>query len=151
MADDSDERDDEYSSLVEEQAKSLIRVDPDHDATNGFFVACFQREKSGDGKKKKKKKKTAWKPPSATATMQLYDNGFHGKEYAPKATTDEAKSKKRKQPSDEKGADTKSKPAADASNAISKKKAKKLEWKKQQRLKKEARLKRKQAEQSDTK
>ena len=35
--------DDIYRLCATDDASSLVRCSPDHDATNGFFVACFIR------------------------------------------------------------------------------------------------------------
>jgi hypothetical protein len=135
----------DHNGLTEEQIKCLIRVDPDHDATNGFFVACFQRVKSNDSKKKRKKSRASpsWISPAeaCSADMELYNNQFHVENKNSKSPENESKSKKRKQPSEEGSHQT----STAATSALSKKRAKKLEWKKHQRLKKESRLKRKQA------
>lgn len=164
--DEGEESNDENSfvSLTQEQAKCLIRVHPDEDAMNGFFVACFRR-KMDLGKKTSSKNHVGIKI-NVPKGMELYDNQFHSQQK--KNTSSEIK------PSVElKKAKTMSSNAAEnndiASNAkrkinqisptinaaaatsdgtsdgivkkMAKKRAKKLEWRKRQRLKKEARLK----------
>ena len=154
-----------FVSLTPDQAKCLIRVKPDEDGTNGFFVACFQR-----------KPKNGKKPPSKGLSgiyigipkgMELYNNQFHKPKNTDmivqnKQSTVTKKSKglafdaaensnvvasrtKRKinkiSSSSAGVPSTTDENPTDKTSKISKKRAKKLEWKKLQRLKKEARLK----------
>lgn len=147
-------------SLTRDQAKCLIRVHPDEDATNGFFVACFQR-------KLHFVKEASSRSPVAIINvpqgMELYDNQFHAKEKT--TSTSETKkfvstkktkalrsdatqtkhvgsSAKRKmdQISSLPTTDDDDGSKASVAKTISKKRAKKLEWRKRQRLKKLARL-----------
>lgn len=135
--------------LSEEQLKCLIRVDPEQDGTNGFFVACFRR------KAKSKGAKNDYKKPSATMGMELYANQFDGTsqfEIASKEEEKEVKPKQSKESSsnmeDKKNKSNNKRKAeaveGDASESInkisSKKRAKKLEWKRKQHEKKMKRL-----------
>lgn len=147
-----------FVSLTRDQAKCLIRVHPDEDATNGFFVACFER-------KVRHENELPSKSPieikiNVPEGMELYNNQFHVKG-VPRVNTEKAKtlssngtktseltsgSAKRKinevsvkvVGGGEEDGDGALKSVA---KKISKKRAKKSEWKKRQRLKKEARLK----------
>ena len=136
-------------SLTPDQAKCLIRVHPDEDATNGFFVACFQR-KTKPGKKSPSKNTLELKI-NVPKGMEVYSNQFHKEEKQNSAKTEGVT------PSDDttnknETATTKRKidhisetEPSKLDKKISKKIAKKLEWKKRQRLQKEARLKAKKA------
>mmetsp|Transcript_13790 Transcript_13790/g.27914 ORF Transcript_13790/g.27914 Transcript_13790/m.27914 type:complete len:612 (-) Transcript_13790:1074-2909(-) len=177
--DDESYKDETFASLTQEQAKCLIRVDPDEDPTSGFFVACFQRKKeSGKKNTKQGKKNVSLKVTNDRASitipkgMELYNNQF----YSPEKSGAPVREKPREKPkSDAKKSNESSSDAAEnsstnsnpnakrkakqispavvdaaaddgstkpvISNKISKKRAKKLEWKKRQRLKKEARMK----------
>jgi hypothetical protein len=154
------------SSLSEDEAKCLIRVNPNEDATNGFFVACLQR-RSGQKSKKKVSSGTTlqrliWKPPADNVPfgMELYDNHFDNRKDI------DLKVEKVKPANEEEGASPngesvdkapssktakrkanevvyrQSSTNSTSASEICKKQAKKAEWKKQQRLKKELRLKR---------
>lgn len=162
---------DSSASLTQEQLKCLIRVHPHEDSTNGFFVACFQRKRQ---KEKQSSSKIYHEVPhiNVPKDMELYSNQFHSKdenntraELTPSGETDMAKAFS----SDEKHNDNhtiKAKrkikeisviknPSNSDTKPLSKKRAKKLEWKKRQRLKKQARLesqtKKKQVEQAESK
>lgn len=167
VLDDVQNSDNESPSLTPEQAKCLIRVHPDEDGTNGFFVACFQRKKKGTAKAKSSSNnsKNIINVPKG---MEVYKNQFHVHAKT-KSSVDKqqiAKKEQSKTPSsagDTKGKDTATKTKRKANQIssdtksdevtgdeskgkslkqkLSKKRAKKLEWKKCQRLKKEARLK----------
>lgn len=146
-----------FVSLTQDQAKCLIRVHPDEDATNGFFVACFRRKINLE--KKSSSKSTVGIKISVPKGMELYDNQFHSKEKSNEGKLF-VESKKgetlRSNAAEDRDVaiDTKRKiseiSATDATGGngisksatkrMSKKRAKKLEWKKRQRLKKEARL-----------
>lgn len=131
-------RDEHNKGLTEDQAKCLIRVDPDHDATNGFFVACLQRTGSFPSKSKHS---STWKSPKETCPqgMELYNNQFH--ELSGKTSSQE--SPVRPNANKRKAADNDSTSEPTTISAHSKKRAKKMGWKRQQRLKKEKRLKQK--------
>jgi len=83
--DNESNKDSSFVSLTQDQAKCLIRVNPDEDATNGFFVACFQR-KTNDGEKDNKGgKKASSKVPvgvniNIPKGMELYNNQFYSEE-----------------------------------------------------------------------
>mmetsp|Transcript_26726 Transcript_26726/g.62457 ORF Transcript_26726/g.62457 Transcript_26726/m.62457 type:complete len:602 (+) Transcript_26726:151-1956(+) len=155
-------------SLPEEQAKCLIRVNPDEDSTNGFFVACFRRKTQKSTKTSKKEKK-AFSTKESTGVkidipdgMELYKNQFGSSGEKKPQVKDKPREKqkstvKKSQESPSDAAESKNSNAKRKateissekddgstkaiSSKISKKRAKKLEWKKRQRLKKEARLK----------
>lgn len=154
--------DNSFVSLTLEEAKCLIRVHPVEDATNGFFVACFQR-KMHLGKKTSSKNPVGIKI-NVPKGMELYDNQFHSKqknntlsEIKPSVDTKKAKTMRSnatenndiasntKRKIDQISPTTTAAASDGTSNSIvkkmAKKRAKKLEWRKRQRLKKEARLK----------
>ena len=82
--DDESNKDSSFVSLTQDQAKCLIRVHPDEDATNGFFVACFQRKTNDENKNNKQGKggkESASKAPVGVSInipkgMELYNNQF---------------------------------------------------------------------------
>jgi len=147
-----------FVSLTQDQANCLIRVHPDEDASNGFFVACFQR-KTNRGKSTLNS--TFGFKIDVPKGMELYDNQFHshGKNCATKPIVDAKQSKTIRSDASESSdnanstkrkinhisSTTDNTPKIGISTGeiqkLSKKRAKKLEWKKRQRLKKEARLK----------
>lgn len=128
--------DNEDFTLTKEQIECLVRVNPDEDASNGFFVACFQRK----GKQSKNKKASSYKGPTLQAGMEFYDNQFDTSGEENEASTkEEAVTKDEKEdPSPTKN--TKRKAPDDVATKQSKKRAKKLDWKKKQREKKQQRL-----------
>lgn len=130
--------------LSEDQAKCCIRVDPDRDATNGFFVACLQRVKSIN---KRKTSPLSWKSTEKALPkgMELYNNQFNRENQLPATSERTQTIKKRKADFD----DSTYKGRIEASSTISKKRSKKLEWKRQQRSKKEIRLKQKKGGMAD--
>ncbi len=158
---DNEQQSESLVSLTPEQAKCLIRVHPEEDATNGFFVACFRR-KTKPGKKASSKNALPMKI-TVPKGMELYSNQFHKEEKQSKA--DSSTSTKNAGASDvtnSKNATTskmkrkidhisetpvitsstdETETPSKLDQKISKKRAKKLEWKKRQRLQKEARLK----------
>ncbi|OEU17417.1 S-adenosyl-L-methionine-dependent methyltransferase [Fragilariopsis cylindrus CCMP1102] len=179
--------------VTEDQAECLIRVHPGEDATNGFFVACFQRKSAGNKNSKPNKagsKQSHFQPPSENNIpegMELYDNQFHCEEEKDESVPVNKKSNTKKSPTivtpsnkstaeaSNKKSNIKKLPArvppskstAGASNnkrkvneisstddagdagdvptktsgISAKKRAKKSEWKRKQRLRKEDRLK----------
>jgi putative methyltransferase len=128
----------ETEGLSEEQSQSLIRVHPDEDATNGFFVACFQRKGASE-----KLKPATWKEPTPPDGMEVYDGQFHNNDN--KAVVDSIAKEEEKTLS--KGGDSAVKRKADepstADAKVSKKRSKKMDWKRKQREKKFSRLKKK--------
>jgi putative methyltransferase len=106
--DDDDDDDDVVNSsslsLTHEQAKCLIRVHPGEDATNGFFVACFQRKSAGNKNSKLNKagsKQFHFQPPSENNIpegMELYDNQFHCEEEKDESVPVNKKSNTKKSP-----------------------------------------------------
>ncbi|CAJ1935152.1 unnamed protein product [Cylindrotheca closterium] len=153
--------------LSPEQLQCLIRVNPEEDGTNGFFVACLQRKAANKAPKKKKKKmigakKNTYEKPLATMGMELYDNQFNkddnstGKEEKEETSTvlsssavttmSNQKSSGKMKNDDDSSSKKKRKAEGDKegdeeeSNIVSKKRAKKMEWKKKQREKKLLRL-----------
>ncbi|MGK3736315.1 MAG: putative methyltransferase [Bacillariaceae sp.] len=182
--DDDDDVDSSSLSLTQDQAKCLIRVHPGEDATNGFFVACFQRKTDANKNSKPNKagsKQSHFQSPSENNIpegMELYDNQFHCEEeeslpVSKKSPTKVPPSNKSTAEASNKNSNTKksptkvppSKPTAGATNSkrkvneissaddaandvpaktsgiSAKKRAKKSEWKRKQRLRKEDRLK----------
>ena len=161
----------EEGELTRDQTKCLIRVDPSKDATNGFFVACFQRKmKQKKGQSSKNDTRTQIHVPEG---MELYNNQFdvrvengNAEPESAQVRTESAKLSRQKSSKKEQVKTVSSKrkmdkistTAADddkgsteklsntVAKKISKKRAKKMEWKKRQRLKKEARLKKKMSE-----
>ncbi len=147
---------DSFKSLTHDQAKCLIRVHPDEDATNGFFVACFQR-KMHPGKSSSKNKNTLEFKIDAPKDMELYKNQFHTQEeHSDAKPVSETKKKKTSPPDATEDNDSAGTPkrkieeiSVTANDGtpdkiamkVSKKHAKKMAWKKRQRLQKEARLK----------
>lgn len=146
------EKDKSKSTLSEEQARRLIRVDDPVYKTNGFFVACFQRRGSSDSKsrlKEKPKKKSKTNASAALevsglkdanefwAQLPVYDFSSHQSSPWNKLTKAEKKTV---------GQDTSKKEEAstkDTNPALPKKIAKRMEWKKRQREAKEARMRKK--------
>ena len=152
---------DSFVSLTQDQSKCLIRVHPDEDATNGFFVACFQRKRR---REQELSSERCHSVPEIRVPkdMELYNNQFHLEEE--KNNKSELKSGGTKMAKTMKANGTKhndidvksKRKIKDISvtengvsndgtpdngmNKLSKKRAKKLEWKKRQRLKKQARL-----------
>lgn len=124
--------------LSMEEMKCVIRVDPELDATNGFFVACLERNPSTP--KKQKTAASSWKSPAdlLPSGMELYSDQFSGKLEPPHNQRSVDDSKKRTL--DQIVKDSDSDPISH-----SKKRSKKLEWKRQQKLKKEERLRQKKA------
>jgi len=149
-----------HNGLTPDQAKCCIRVDPNHDATNGFFVACLERKNDNV---KKRKAHSTWKAPIANLPggLELYRNEFDHSHKEGNAANEEGnvatKGPVISVKDEETNAPKRGKRKAEAivssekssnSGLSSKKRAKKLEWKRQQRLKKEERLKRKQAKET---
>ena len=131
--------------LTQKEVDSMIRVDPSKDSTNGFFVACLQRRPShqsiyrDDSRPLGETKGLLHLP----VGMNYYTNQFNtnGVEivdaHEKKIETTESPKNTQIPMAHEEKVDNKNKNA----KKIAKKKAKKLEWKKQQRLKKIERLK----------
>ena len=157
---DESNNNDSFVSLTEDQAKCLIRVHPDEDGTNGFFVACFQR------KMKPRKNSSPKNNPGIKINvpngMELYKGQFYSqvkyREAKPSADTQKTEALSIDATKNNDGtSDAKRKinqisitttatagdgaPNNNLAKKISKKRAKKMEWKKRQRLQKEARLK----------
>ena len=136
-------------SLTPDQAKCLIRVHPDEDATNGFFVACFQRKTKPV--KKSSSKHTLELKIDVPKGMEFYSNQFHkeAKQNSAKAEgvtpSDDTNNKTATTTTKRKIDHISETEPSKLDKKISKKIAKKLEWKKRQRLQKEARLKAKKA------
>jgi 16S rRNA C967 or C1407 C5-methylase (RsmB/RsmF family) len=138
-----------FPTLTNNQVDAMIRVDPSTDATNGFFVACLQRrrrpQKVGDAKKSRAtadfgKKSLVHLPTGLTYYTDEFRNGV-------KELSDSGSSKDKKKRI-EKPVGIKIPEVADGGGStnmskIAKKKAKRLEWKKQQHLKKLERLQKK--------
>ncbi len=61
--------------LSKEQTETMIRVHPEHDASNGFFVACF--EKLTPTKKTKNLVKNMWMGVKSISGISFYNNDFH--------------------------------------------------------------------------
>lgn len=122
--------------LTEAQAQCLIRVNPEEDGTNGFFVACFQRKEH----KANNKSVISYISPSLPEGMAYYKGEFD----TSKSRTIEEKEMKENDTF--KGPTQRSKrkePTVDVTTnggISSKKRAKKLEWKRRQRQKKLERL-----------
>ena len=165
---DDDGQNQQQTQLTKEQTKCLIRVNPNEDGTNGFFVACFQKKKpkrfnngiGGDGNK------YVYEGPILPKDMKFYHNQFdtsgdsHGgnnddggddevtpsvaidgkKRKQSSVTNDDENSPHKKLKNDENKKDATTSSTTTASSNINKKKAKKLEWKRKQRLKKLKRL-----------
>lgn len=145
----------QVEGLTTEQANALIRVHPDEDATNGFFVACFERKCETNGKKKALSK-LRWSMPSLPKGLEYYKNQFHdssakedGK--GPLMNSKESSSSKdemnKESTNKRKSPDSASEAlshAKDSPEIVSKKRAKKMEWKRSQRKKKLQRLEKKQ-------
>jgi len=134
----------QLEGLTKEQSDALIRVHPDHDASNGFFVACFEKIEQA---KPSKRQRNVWEGVSAGSGSSIYrsvdDRQSHGndtttslpkKRKSPESVTETEGDKPQQaprvhhgQPSFQKGKH---------SNKV----AKKQEWKRKQRERKEARL-----------
>ncbi|KAL3929763.1 MAG: hypothetical protein SGBAC_012067 [Bacillariaceae sp.] len=141
---------DHGAGLSPEQLKCLIRVNPEEDGTNGFFVACFQRKA-----KSKKGIKNAYEKPSAIMGLDLYDNNQFDKSKELKAVkvTESSRSveKASKSSSDKLKRKAEVVEGVEESSKVSKKRAKKMEWKKKQREKKLKRLAAQQAKAEEAK
>jgi putative methyltransferase len=109
--------------LAKEQIECLIRVNPEEDGSNGFFVACFQRKV-----KQPSRDKASYEEPVLPEGMEFYDNQFD-------ASKNEGTTEKEEEAKDT-DSSNKTRKQADESSKISKKRAKKMEWKKQQHQKK---------------
>ncbi|KAG7344054.1 16S rRNA m5C 967 methyltransferase [Nitzschia inconspicua] len=126
--------------LTFDQARCVIRVDPELDATNGFFVACLERTNFKDNESDKTS--STWKSHADTLPegMELYHNQFDDSLKASAQSSDTSKlSNKRK------SSDLEARSLDRNIGTHIKKRLKKVEWKRQQRLKKKERLKRKNA------
>jgi hypothetical protein len=156
------------NGLTPEQAKCLLRVHPQEDGTNGFFVACFQRKNNSDPKSTAVWKGIKQPPPG----MEFYQGQFKNEKIATqkKESSSVAKpsestkavatgqkkqtGKKRKvEPSTTKAVETDKKRKVESSTTttttnLSKKRAKKMDWKKKQREKKFARVKKNETKES---
>lgn len=109
--------------LTSEQSKCLIRADRD-DATNGFFVAYFERK----GSKRRRVKDNTSPLPQPIHGLSFYDGAFSNRT---KANIEQPS------PDNSKPNDSMT-PESDAK--INKKRAKKLAWKRKQLKQKKARL-----------
>ena len=144
------EKEDDYEGigLTTEQAKCLIRVNPDEDATSGFFVACLQR-KAANGHTTKQRKST-WELPAPPIGIEIYRGQFDTKHKNETITKDEDIVKAASSPNNKPVTTGKRKinetspPSSSSDDKTHKKKAKKMEWKRKQRLEKKERLRRKQ-------
>ena len=135
--------------LTDAERRCLIRVDPQQDATNGFFVACLQRKTSGREYNEAPleipaRENVKEKSPSK---IEMYHNQFH--DMHPKSTKSikEDSSSKRsnfglpKEMGNQPEIQDRSGVAEPKKPHISKKRAKKLEWKWKQHERKIERLK----------
>ena len=135
--------------LTSAQANCLIRVDPFKDATNGFFVACFQRKTKNNNCSTTKKTTDAKKSLKSFKEIEFYTDQFDqtstttkkiqplSKESnAPTSPKDTfSNQKKRKAPPPNSDNEKK-----DSDTTMNRKRAKKLEWRRKQREKKSKRL-----------
>ena len=157
--------------LTEEQSNAMIRVHPDHDASNGFFVACFEKRSKVAAKKDKMKSKRSknkeengWAGVTTVPGIALYNNEFH-QTVVPKGTMKhEKEAAKTSQSQAEKNPVKRNLPSKHGSavkhnkrqkvqplsagfesgnkeeTQLSKKRSKKLEWKRKQKQLKIERL-----------
>ena len=146
---DDDERGKTFVRLSKDQARCLIRVHPDQDGTNGFFVACFQKKKQSIHKDSAKD----WKKPELPSGIEYY-NGQFQKETTnqPQLESDStASSQTTKKRSSSTAAITEDENKVSQSQQkkpkmvgddtkMNKKRAKRMEWKRKQREQKAARL-----------
>jgi putative methyltransferase len=156
--------------LSTEETDAMIRVHPDHDASNGFFVACLEKRAHADASKKKRKSSNQAINIGVdvkSSNIPLYKNEFHDvapskdnekkgvkQDDRPRKDSTQGLSKRKVEKDEEppKKQNKRSKESSpnaapvedDTSNMElkhAKKRAKKQEWKRKQRERKEARLK----------
>jgi putative methyltransferase len=132
--------------LTSEQAHALIRVHPDDDASNGFFVACFEKV---DQSKHTKRQLNDWKGVSSVAGISIYQNNFAEARELDIETRRPPKRKmtepiRRTQELEGTKSEKIQKVEKNTMPVVipnhAKKIAKKMEWKRKQRERKEARL-----------
>ena len=152
--DEDDEREETLVRLSKDQARCLIRVHPDQDGTNGFFVACFQKKKQSIHKESAKD----WKKPELPSGMEYYNGQFFQKETTNQPQLLESNSTASSQTTTKKRSSSTAAITEDEKNKVSqsqqqkkpkmvgddtkmnKKRAKRMEWKRKQREQKAARL-----------
>eukprot|EP00934_Nitzschia_sp_Nitz4_P006363 Nitzschia sp. Nitz4//scaffold5_size260463//138958//140505//NITZ4_000989-RA/size260463-processed-gene-0.78-mRNA-1//1//CDS//3329555361//6353//frame0 len=128
--------------LSKEASDALVRVHPDEDRTNGFFVACFERVQSKvpGGIRSK----ATWTGPKLPKGLEFYSNQFdkqdedEDNEVKVEATVPAKKATPKKEKGSKRKVDEVEVPSSEAT--VSKKRAKKMEWKKKQRQRKFERL-----------
>jgi hypothetical protein len=124
--------------LTTEQTKCLIRVDPDEDATSGFFVACLQRKNTTTNSSRR----STWELPTPPTGIEIYRGQFNTKRENMTLTTkiedDNTTAVKKEEAST--STTGKRKMTESSDEKASKKKAKKVEWRRKQRLEKKERL-----------
>ncbi len=119
------------SGLTKDQSQCLIRCDARlDDDTNGFFVACFEREEIFNEKKNKYKLEVP-------RGLSIYDNQFKDK------VEINSKSASGTIPSEDGDESPKSNKTSGKEMDCIKKKAKKIKWKQKQAMQKAERLRRK--------
>jgi putative methyltransferase len=133
----------EHRNLTKDQTDCLIRVNPEEDSTNGFFVACFQRKSTIYDQLS-----SDYYNPVLPQNMEFYQNQFNTTN---KSTNDKDGSAKTFKVSGS-FAGSKRKMTEETSNSSipSKKRAKKLAWKEKQRQEKLERLQKQQSVPSAT-
>ena len=138
----------QIEGLAKNQSDSLIRVHPDHDASNGFFVACFEKMEQTTSNNRNRNE---WKGVSSVGGISVYMDNFDPSPNLDNQTNRPQKRKVSEEMTEVACGEMKSDevqkvPSNDTYDASvkrtkrSKKIAKKQEWKRKQRERKEARL-----------